>query len=113
MLADAGGSVGGGGGREEKGLVGSCIAGCCGSGATVLPRPSPVELRRSHFLSLSLSLYLSTLPTHPFFLISSNSQPHAAADFPRFCVVSRCHALTADFKDGRLLNLEKHVVYLT
>ena len=55
--ADAGSPVGGG--TEEKGLVGSCVAGCCGSGATVLSRPSPVDLRCCFNLALSPFLFTS------------------------------------------------------
>ena len=32
-------------GKEKRESVGSCVAGCCGSGATVLPRPLPVDFR--------------------------------------------------------------------
>lgn len=34
-------------GKEKRESVGSCVAGCCGSGATVLPRPLPVDFREA------------------------------------------------------------------
>lgn len=35
-------------GKEKRELVvRSCVAGCCGSGATVLPRPLPVNFRKA------------------------------------------------------------------
>lgn len=36
-------------GKEKRESVGSCVAGCCGSGATVLPRPLPVDFREEAF----------------------------------------------------------------
>lgn len=51
-MEDSGGTGGGERARRrepeagvERGSVGSCVAGCCGSGATVLLRPPAVDFR--------------------------------------------------------------------